>query len=526
MSAAIPRREAFAAALRTTRFGTALAGVVGAVLLMLAWVVATPVGSAADEPAHIIYAYGVATDQVLPWSEQVRVQDGVPQAAVRLPSALFDYPAVGCYRWQSAETVTCPPTPVDGTWSDAESYMVRYPPLYYAVIGTVLRAGMHLGLSGAATLVAARVVSGVLGSVLLLLAARALCSRFPAGAALPATLAASSPVAVHLIAAINPNGFEVAAAVAAAAMLVAVRKDVEDGRHVRVSTRVALVSSVVLLAGARPLSVAWAGLLVLLLIPRAGSARPLARIGWVAAGALVATLAVAAGWVAYAAAFRGSDAGVGTEWGESPVPTRLLLILLKFGELLEDAVAGFGWGETRLPVLLVIVSLVAPVVLVVAQSVGARGRRVLAVPAVAFLVLGSGVVAAHSYVAAFGWQGRYWLPVLAASLVLCVPAMQSRALDARGVRRVVLGTAVPLLVVHGCAVLWNMWRYAYGVGYLEGRFPAVALPMGEAGWEPLGGQGVVVGLAVAGVTLLALPLVSVVSHRSAALIVPSPQEPS
>jgi hypothetical protein len=489
-------------------------GVVGGALLAVAWSLATPVGSAPDEPAHIAYAYGVATGQTLPGTERVRVKDGVPDVTVAMPSALLDYPDPECYWFKAATPAYCGPDLPPGTGTETTTYMVRYPPLYYAVVGTVIRFGMWAGMSGLATLTLTRVLSALLCVAVVAGASALLFTRYASRAVATAALVACTPMVVWLFGTINPNGFEVAAAIASAAAVVAVRHDAARGRVVRPWLQIVLVVSLLVLAFSRPLSVAWAGLLALTLFLRAGAVRPAALLGWATRIVLVLGLAGASVWLLYASRFRGSDVGVGTTWADASVPERVGLILLRFGDMIWEAGGSFGWADTYPATILLVAGLVVPTVLLTGQIAGGAPGRPTVRLALYYLLAGAGVVAVHSYVAAYGWQGRYVLPVVAAAVVLCVPAMRGDALGAGSVRRLVVRCSAGLLFLQVAILLWNMWRYVYGVDYTEARLPPIPLVMETARWTPVVGQVTIVLVAVLGVCLLGAAIASTVPRRA------------
>ncbi|KSW29258.1 DUF2142 domain-containing protein [Cellulomonas sp. B6] len=482
--------------------------VAGLLLLLGAWAASGPVGSAPDEEAHIIYAYGVATGQTLPGAERSEVVDRVPYTTVQIPTALLDYPDFHCYAFSPGQPVSCDPVPRTSTGIEAETYMTRYPPLYYAVVGTALRAGMWLGLPGSLTLLGVRILSGLMCAALVAVAARVLSRRFPALAVVTAVVVVATPVTMSLATAINPNGWEIAASVLMAAAVVAVRHDATTPAGVARATQWLLVVAAVLLVTARPLGVAWAGTLaLLLLVPSRVEGRrvlPLRSLSWWTVGAGVAAFAAAVAWVLYAARFRGDANGVGDAWQSSGPLGRVVLIVLQLGDMLRTGASSFDWGEVVLPELAIFALVVTTAVVLTAQLVGARPGEPRAGLAAGFTATAALVVAVQSYADAFGWQGRYWLPVLAAAAVLLVPAMHGRALPPARMRRTVVTASAVLLTVGLGALTWSALRYAYGIGYVEGRFPPVPLVTQEQAWAPTGGLGVVLTAAAAGTVLLAL----------------------
>ncbi|HEU4674608.1 MAG TPA: DUF2142 domain-containing protein [Motilibacteraceae bacterium] len=512
-----------------SRVRTALRGpwlpLVAVGLLCSAYALASPVGASVDEAAHLVYAWGTATGQVTPGHERPSVGvGGRSEVRVDVPQALLRFPSQDCYRGRPEQPVTyCRPLPPDVRAPvEVTTYMVRYPPVYYAAEGLVMRAGLAAGLPGHRVLILARLASVLSGLLALAWAAALLARRVAPGPLVLGLALGLTPTAMILLASINPNGFEVAAAVLLAAAVLALRVDLGRGER-RWGPVVAVPLGTLLLAGSRPLSWVWAGaLLATLLVPvpasmpasvdvagggRAGgrwSRRwrrlPLRALGGPALLATVLVLAASLAWFGWALGVRqGEQVRIGTEvpWDTLGPGWKLFTLLLVGGWLVHDAVGQFGWETPLVDLALYAWLLVAGAALGL-WALGVRAARssrelLPASPAPLLPLLVGGlsalVVLAHEYLTAFGWQGRYVLPVLAAVGVLAVPGLSA------GLRRVrVRWTAVPLLVaplvvVHVVALVWWMWRNVYGVrDWGVVRVPPTPLPVGTETWTPPAGQ--------------------------------------
>lgn len=491
-------------------------------LLCSAYALASPVGASVDEPAHLVYAWGTATGQVAPGHERPSVGvGGRSEVRVDVPQALLRFPSQDCYRGRPEQPVTyCRPLPPDVRVPvEVTTYMVRYPPVYYAAEGLVLRAGLAVGLPGHRVLILARLASVLFGLLVLAWAAALLARRVPVRPLVLGLALGLTPTAMILLASINPNGFEVAAAVLLAAAVLALRVDLARGVRGR-GPVVAVPLGTLLLAGSRPLSWVWAGALLatLLVSVPAGSAvsgpsdgdpavrrwsrrwrrLPVRALGTPALLATVLVLAASLAWFGWALGVRqGEQVRIGTEvpWDTLGPGWKLFTLLLVGGWLLHDAVGQFGWETPLVDLALYAWLLVAGAALAL-WALGARAARAARhrpspEPLLPLLVAGlcAVVVLVHEYVTAFGWQGRYVLPVLAAVGVLAVPGLSA------GLRRVRAGwTAVPLLVgplvvVHVVALVWWMWRNVYGVrDWGVVRVPPTPLPVGTQTWTPPAGQ--------------------------------------
>lgn len=512
-------------------------GVLGALTLSTSWALSSPVGASPDEPAHLFYAWGVVTGQVLPGSEKLStLEDGATKVEVTVPPGIAEMERVDCYSGDPTRTPTCGPAELPPEVIDPNgdlhrwSYMTRYPPLYYGLVGVVLRAGEVLGLAGPTTLVLARIASAAIGIATVAAACLLLARRFGALAVTVAVAVVAVPAVWSHSAAVNPNGFETTAAVLLAACVGAVRADARRTGRVGAGLQVLLVVAATALAWARPLSLVWAGLLLLvLLLPvrrrRDPGPRPhVSGLSWVTVAASAAVVLAAGAWMLWSTQTRSTDGGQSEAWLAIPAGERVLLVVNRFADMTRDAVSLLGWGDTTLPMSTFLPWLAVAAVGVAALCAGARGTATLPRHALAVALGSVAAVGVHSYVSAFGWQGRYLLPVLAACVVLLVPAMQGVALDRS--RRTRLGVVV--LVVSGVlmvvSLLWNLGRYMYGVRGTYPRFAAMPLPAGPATWEPTGGADLVVGTAVVGTVLLVAAGVLAVA-RAHAVPAPEPVRP-
>lgn len=486
----------------------------GAVAVVVGWALSSPAGSVPDEGAHAVYAWGVASGQVGPTRDRVE-QRPVPDEpeVVALYLTLEVPPDLGaiarddCYRFDWRIPAGCEPLQPGAL---ADTYMVRYPPVTYALVGAALRAQVAAGLPVDVAFVGARVSAGLLALLLVVPGTVLLARRFGAAPVTAALLVGCTPMAVYLGSSLNPSGLEVAGAVAVAAAVCVVRRDVLTDGAVGRGPQALLVVGVVVLSWTRPISWLWAGLLLaLLLVPGPGDGRPwwrrapAWRLSPVALALVVVAVLGAMAWAVYAAGLRLGSVPYGDEWAALPVWARLLLVALKTGDLLQQSVGVLGWLDTPLPTL-VLLAWVAGAAALVLAAVRARGDGAT-LPARwvgAFVLVAWLLVAAHSLLAAYGYQGRYVLPVLTAACVLLVPSLGGLRADAFARPRGLLLLAA-VAAAQGLALLWNMWRYAYGARQDNPRLPAAPLPGPELAWSPLTGQEVVIVLVAAGLATLA-----------------------
>lgn len=508
---------------RLARLAPALAAL-GAVLLSFAWALGSPAGSSADEDDHIKYAWATAIGEVGPWGAQEQYVDGRTWTDVVYPAEILEIQDPACYRFQRDESV-CGIVDAtereDGTVAGG-SGMTRYPVVYYWPIGMVLRIGVAADLSGVQIVTIARMFSALLCLAMVGWAAALLASRFGRHAVVLVLMASSVPVAWNFFAAVNPNGFEIAAAMTLAAAAVAARADVAGGGRLSTDVLIALPVSAFLLSMTRPLSVAWAScILLLVLVPaiaRRGStvasvltwvrSAPFFRAPWWWRTLSVATMAIGIAWLLWAISVRGGETGEeGQEaWESFPEPIRALIVALYLGPTIQFAFGRMGWVDTDMPLMTFVFWLV---LVTWAVSRFAVGREAVSTPARLVLLVGASSTAImwiQSYATFFAWQGRYYLPVIAACLVATAPLLQGAALSPRGRKATSAAVVLGMAALSVVALVWNSWRYMYGFQPVTSRFdPFPWLPGGPL-WNPFPSAAVVYAAGLLGAAVLALGL--------------------
>ena len=401
--------------------------------LSVAWMLASPVGASPDEQAHIAYAWGTVTGQTVAGEHLVTITGGRTATSVQIPQKLLQLPPPACYAFRPEKPVTqCTPIPADNLRLVTQaSYMSRYPPLFYAVEGAALRAATAADLSGPRLLYGARMVAAVLSLCAVGSGVFLLSRRFPARIVLFATLLALPATAWFLAGSVNPNGLEITAAFLLAAGVLALRVDHATGAR-SLTAILAVPIGTLLLAWTRPVSWVWAALiLALLLVPigqKDGSSwirrLPVRRLGAVATVATVLVLTSSMVWFVYGLQIRTSEASrvnAGGWGGLNPIG-RVLILVLHSGTIVNEGVGTFGWLDTPLPPLVVLAWVSIAAVAAVIWFVG-RNDFVPQWSIGAVLVLGYLAALLDEYKGAWGWQGRYLLPVAAAVCVLAVPGL-------------------------------------------------------------------------------------------------------
>lgn len=465
----------------------------GAVTLSVGWAASSPVGASPDEDAHIVYAWGVATGQTLPHRTQLQPNPGgAALTIVQVPQQIRDRQEETCYAFQ-------PSKPACGDEAGefqkgitpATTYMTRYPPLYYAFVGGVLRVLVAIGAQGPLTLLVARVASSLLSMLLVGCSTFSLSRRFGRAPACTAAAAITTPTLLFLSASVNPNGFEIASAFATAAFVACIFFDVRRLGHATRESGTGLVITSLCLGMARPASVAWLiAILLLLLLPVNGrmlirQLRLVTQIG------IVLSTAIGLFFFAYINMLR--EGGITDhdlyQWNAFSPAVKLTLVILKFGDLVINGYGLLGWTDTAVPQLFFVLWLMC-----VSATFGYLMHRRSTAPvlkarwALLVLVLCCSALMVQSYLAAFGWQGRYFAPCLAAFAALLVPSMESSAPAPTRTRQAATIALVTAAVLNTGALLWNLGRYLYGLTALYVRFDPIPIPNATGTWEPLFGR--------------------------------------
>lgn len=190
------------------RPGTALTTLVGFLILFAAcglWSLATPKSAAPDELAHIYRAASAARGQLFGLNVSTPTD---PSLAVQVPATIGRAPGASCLAGHPNTSAACePPWRTYSGLVTVPTYVGRYPPLYYVLVGLPSRF-IHTG----AVIYAMRLVSAAL-TALFLAVAFVSASRLRRGWLAVAGLAvAITPQVFFLGGVVNPSSVEIAAA--------------------------------------------------------------------------------------------------------------------------------------------------------------------------------------------------------------------------------------------------------------------------------------------------------------------------
>ena len=396
-----PRRRPGHRLLRLWATSTVVLFVLGAL-----WALASPVGSAPDEPTQVVKSAAVVRGQFI--GSPVRHRSPAITLVTVPASFADDAHLATCYAGRPQVTAGCAPHLTTSSRPvGVGTYVGRYPPLYYLLVGVPT-----LLWRGDGAVLAMRLLSALWAAALLGLAL-AMAATWSRSRLLVAALAvAVTPLAVFLAAAVNPSGFEIAAAVATWTGLLVLVLDHRRSPPTALVASTAAAACVLVLS--RSLSPLWLVLVAVtgaVLVPAAvpslwASARVRRALAAVSAVSVLAVVYVLA---AHALAVTPTGAAV-------PRHDSLLQVvgaaLGRTGQIMTQGVGTFGWLDTPTP-LPVLVAWWAVVGLVVLAGL-AGGRRpaavVLGLLALS-VVLPTGIMASHAHLDGLVWQARDGMPL-------------------------------------------------------------------------------------------------------------------
>ncbi len=437
----------------------ALFGVIG-----FAWVIATPIFAAPDEPAHVIRAASVGRGELLgtkPPPERLIPPIGDAAVEVTAP-AIYDGVNVTCFIWKPDRTPDCLNFSGSRRLVHVDTWVGHHSPAYYVPVGFLSR----IVRPGEGQVLLMRAI-GMLAIAALL----ASCLETLRRIALPAWAGAGfavglSPMVLFLATTVNPSGIEIGAAIGAWVHGSVLAKEVRDNPEAvdpKLVDRLGVAACALVLSRAlSPLWLGVIGLVLLILTSRAGLLSVLkARRVWIWGGVFGLCCASQIWWYLYGEPL--------THFVGTPVhgsaPALLRTSLGKSGEMLRQMVGDFGWLDTRAPgvtffIWVVAIGGLAALTLAIASS---RFVWALAAATAATVVLPIVVEAAGAQEAGFIWQGRYTLPLAVGVPILCGIGIGSGEAAARLSRRLAYVLAAALAIAQFLAFAQALRRYSVGV---------------------------------------------------------------
>ncbi|MBX3094076.1 MAG: DUF2142 domain-containing protein [Cryobacterium sp.] len=446
----------------TTRLRVFLVSWLAFSALSAAFAVANPIGASPDEPSHIVKAASVVRGELFGTATPEGNQVQVPR--------YIQHSHQVCFAFQPNVTADClaaVPEPTDELVV-ALTQSGFYNPLYYALVGWP-----SLIFDDSTGIYAMRIVSAMLTSALLALAVTTVSTWRRPLLPLLAVAVATTPMVLFLSGSVNPNGLEIAGALAAfVGLLSLVRQPETSLRTERVAI---IVVAAALSANTRAVAPTWIVVAVAIALLAAGSRERIMGIlrhRAVIIGLTVSILAVlvAAVWTLVAARIDATD-GV-DDYREFPGTgasaivgfMRTLAMTVDFG---TGAVGIFGWLDTPLPhsVYFIWAVLIGGLVLVALLTLRGRALVVAGSLVGAYVLLPAVLQGLYVTGGGYIWQGRYALPLLAI-MVVGLAALLAEMLPSPSRTLAVRITVVVLLAWsagQGYAFLVNLKRYSAGV---------------------------------------------------------------
>lgn len=473
--------------------------------LTAAWSLATPLSASPDEPAQVARAAALVRGELV----GATVGSAADAATGLEVPAVFSFrvglDAEKCFVERPTVPASCAsPYPASSRPVRSSTYVGRYPPLYFAVVGLP-----SLVVESPAGIYLMRLLSGLLSDALLTLAVVTVARWSRRRLLLVGLAVAVTPMVLFLASVVNPNGFEVAAAICLWCTGLVLFLEHAEAPPAGLVAAVAVAAGCLLLA--RGLSPFWTACIGAVLVLLAGGPAlralwrsPAVRRALVALGPLSA---FAVWWIVAEHALDLVPDGIAVPPHETPAH----ILALTFGYTgwwLQQMVGVVGSLDTYLPTGTYLAWYAVVGLLLLAAVAATRRRQGIVLVGLVAAVVVLPVVIADLQVHRLGidWQGRYTLPLavgvplVAAALLDGALARSARAPEpALGQFRGRLATTV--LVVLGVAAMAGfaeaLRRYTVGV---SGSLDLVRGP-----WQPpLGAAGVLVLAALATAAVLAL----------------------
>jgi Predicted membrane protein (DUF2142) len=429
------------------------------------WALANPLFAAPDENSHVVRAVAIDHGQLTGREQNARLRqqlDVTPEALeVRVPE-IYRNEQSACFAFHPDITAQC--AHVEGSTRDVKTLTSagRHPPSYYAVVGTA----SWLYHPGSGVVYLMRIMSVLIMAAFIATTITALRrTAFPRIIAV-GVMFAITPMVLFVGSSVNPNGPEIAAALAFWVCGLVLVSRVHEGIDRRLVTATGIAGCT--LALSRQLGPLWLALIgiTIAVFESWASIRALARSGWARFWAALI--------VAFSVAQVAWDVGVGSLGYTRPpnaaknIPTSDIarFTVGAMFDRYKQLIGYFGWLDTPSPALTYVLWTAGLGFLVLVALAWARRRQLTAL----LVVLAATVVvpvtlesAAYGDAGGPAWQGRYGLPLAVGVPIVAAFAIAS---SERGRQiaepRVFVGAGVMLVVAHILAFAQNFRRYTVG----------------------------------------------------------------
>jgi hypothetical protein len=446
---------------------------------MLLWSLASPLGSAPDEPSHFIRAAAVVRGQL--YAPAAETPPGSHVAVV--PRYVADTHSLTCFAFRPDVTASCqrPPAADPAALVRTTETAQSNSPAFYAVVGLP-----SLFLSGTGALYAMRAVNSLLcalmvGFIFLCIAQFRLARWAHVGA-----FVALTPMVLYLGGSINPNGLEAVAAGALFSVLLLLTTTSSTSRLL-IERLIIVVLATAATVSTRSISLLWIliALGAALLFSRREHLMSVlrARVTWGMAGlaALVCVLSLL--WfLRPPAGSIPAPPGPGAGTGFASGFLTMIGNTFTFG---SGWIGTFGWLDTPSPALTLAVWGAAVLGIVVAALAAGRGRAFWAVVLLAAAVVLTPAISQAAIVGELGyiWQGRYILAATVMLSLVCGFVLDGGPvrIDARTRTTLVVLAVASLGVAQVVSFGNTLKRYTVGAGGTLHAF------LHDPQWQPPGG---------------------------------------
>lgn len=490
-------------------------------LLGMLWALASPVFSVPDENAHATKAIAQVRGQVLGYT-----LPDVRHLVVDLPPGYEYSPEMVCFTTHSETPASCAVELGDaGGQPWFNTWVGAYNPVYYYVVGWP-----SLLFDGNASVYAMRVASVLLGAALLAwtfqVAALGRMARW-----MPLAVAfVAAPMSMYLIGAVNPNGAELAAAVAVWVGVLRLLESFRVPQEQPLVSRTLLWAGVtvasVVLVNARALGPLWLVIIVALCVVASGW-QPMkalltsgASYWWLAIIAVGGLFSV--GWTLTGGSLSGQAAASDAPLVGGTFLQGFLHTIRGTNDYMQQAIGFFGWMDTPLPVWAYWFFIAAFAVVVVLGFTATRRRSVLvlATIVVAALVVPALVQGYSVNQTGIIWQGRYALFLylgitIVAGWLLSRDAARIEYLAAR-----ITWVGAALIAAYG-VIAFALVLVRYVIGGEASLGEMVSAPQ----WQPpLGWPTLTITYVLASLALIALvgSAAAIIGRRESVTVPPEP----
>jgi hypothetical protein len=478
--------------------------------LSAAWAFATPIGAGNDEPAQLVKAASVVRGEIvgrapsaaseanLSASQRRDLQICLVLASadrcngaltiVTVPESFANFAMSACFTNRSAVPAGCGrDLRGSGREVSAATYVGRYPPLYYALVGLP-----SLALHSDTAVYLMRLLSGLLSAVFLGLAFASASLWSRSRLLVLAIAVTATPMVIIFGSAVNPSGLELATAVCVWTCGLTLVLDRASSPPLGLVVATTVSASVMALTrGLSPMWLAIIAFAVIAISPR--SIPQLIRFGRVriAVGVIALANIAAVAYIVWAHALSLYPFGIPVHPGTS-LWGIIEISLGRTETLVNEFIGPIGWLQTSPPLAVLVLWVVpASAILVLGLITSFRHHAwVIIGLLVGSLVLPTTLMVSQARTDGVVWQARDGYPLYAGILLVAgAVAGRNRARSApESGTTLVLATAARRLGVFVASTVaaaqlgefvWALRRYTVGLGSVLNLFASV-----PGGWSP------------------------------------------